>query len=69
MKKDARTFTLDYVARQNRIEVEQVTDDMTINNNDHFFNYACLELCKVLFGINLSRVYTVKEAIEVLMMI
>lgn len=59
-------FVRKYVAKQNGINIDQVTDNMEINDQDHFFTCACQELSKPIFTHDLPQRLTIKAAIKIL---
>ncbi|OGY40923.1 MAG: hypothetical protein A2Y82_03610 [Candidatus Buchananbacteria bacterium RBG_13_36_9] len=62
----ARTFVLQYAAKQNNIKVEKVKDDMLIKDMDNFYMQAIMNLGIALLSHNISEQKTVKESIEFL---
>jgi len=67
MPNDARTFIIEYIARQNGIATKNVKDDMVINpsNAFHFSMFACANFGKPVMADS-TKPLSIKEAIELI---
>ena len=64
---DARTFVIEYIARQNGIPSKNVSDDMIINPDNalHFSMFACANFGKAI-AADSTKPLSIREAIDLI---